>query len=249
MGKLVMDKKRTLVLGYPIDLTTKEDALKRVTTVQDFMQIVTINPEMIEFAQKNQEFSQILKDADLIIPDGVGVKLALKFRKVNQEQIAGCDFAKDIIRNAALNGEKIALLGAKEDVLSLCAEKLSKEFPQLDIAYKRNGYFSNDDENQIIEEIKQSGAKYLFVALGSPKQEFFIKKCKDYGCKIRAIGVGGSFDVWSGLTQRAPEIWQKLGLEWLYRTIKQPQRFKRIFPTLPKFLFKVIITSSRECEK
>jgi len=238
-----------MVLGYPIDLMTYNDALEYVVNSDDFVQIVTINPEMIEMAQKNNKFSVILKEADLVVPDGVGVKLALKFRNVNQEQIAGCEFAKSIIEKASQKGESVAFLGAKQEVLDLACKKLKEEFKNLIISYKRNGYFSEEEENQIIEEIKQSGAKYLFAALGSPKQEFFIKKCKEKNCNLRAIGVGGSFDVWSGITQRAPKIWQKMGLEWLYRTLKQPERFKRIFPTLPMFLFKVIITSKSECEK
>lgn len=244
-----MNNKRAKVLGYPVDLVSYKDALDTTVNWQDFMQIVTINPEMIELAQKNKDFDEILKTADLIIPDGTGIKLALKFRKINQEQIAGCDFAKSLIELASQRNEPIALLGAKQEVLDLTTQKLLDQFPNLQIAFKQNGYFSKDEENQIIENIKNSGAKYLFVALGAPKQEFFIKKCKEFGCNVKAIGVGGSFDVWSGLTQRAPEIWQKLGLEWLYRTIKQPERFKRIFPTLPLFLFKVIISSKSECER
>ena len=236
-----MEVKTANVLGYPVARLTYNEALEYVVNYDGFMQIVTINPEMIELAQKNQEFSEVLKSAQLVIPDGVGVKIALMLHRIKQEQIAGCEFSKSLIEKASQNGESIALLGAKQEVLDLCAQKLLEEFPTLKISYSRNGYFSVEDEKQIIEDIKNSGAKYLFVALGAPKQEFFIKKCKEKGLNVKAVGVGGSFDVWSGITQRAPVIWQKLALEWLYRTIKQPERFKRIFPTLPLFLFKVII--------
>ena len=241
-----MPAKRTNVLGFPVDLIKFDEAIEKVLSTESFMQIITINPEMIEKAQKNNEFSDIIKNAELIVPDGVGIKLAIRIKGINQEQIAGCDFAKKIIELAAKNSEGIAFLGAKQEVLDLACEKLLQEFPNLNISYKRNGYFNNEEETEIIENIKQSGAKYLFVALGSPKQEFFIKKCKEQGCNIKGIGVGGSFDVWSGLTSRAPKIWRKMGLEWLYRTIKQPERFKRIFPALPMFLFKVIISSKSE---
>lgn len=236
-----MEVKTANVLGYPVALLTYNEVLEYVVNYDGFMQIVTINPEMIELAQKNQEFSEVLKGAQLVIPDGVGVKIALMLHGIKQEQIAGCEFSKSLIEKASQNGESIALLGAKQEVLDLCMQKLSEEFPTLKISYSRNGYFSADEEEQIIGDIKNSGAKYLFVALGAPKQEFFIKKCKEKGLNVKAVGVGGSFDVWSGTTQRAPKIWQKLALEWLYRTIKQPERFKRIFPTLPLFLFKVII--------
>ena len=236
-----MDIKYARVLGYPVARLTYDEALEYVVNYDGFMQIVTINPEMIESAQKNKEFSDVLKSAELVIPDGVGVKIALMLHGIKQEQIPGCEFSKSLIEKASRNGESIALLGAKQEILDLCVQKLIEDFPNLKISYSRNGYFAPDEENQIIEDIKNSGGKYLFVALGAPKQEFFIKKCKEKGCNVKAVGVGGSFDVWSGITQRAPEIWQKLALEWLYRTIKQPERFKRIFPTLPLFLFKVII--------
>lgn len=244
-----MDIKKAKVLGYPVSLCSYDEAVDLVCNSDNFMQIVTINPEMIELAQKNKEFDELLKSADLVVPDGVGIKIALKLRKINQEQIAGCEFAKTLIEKAASAGEKIALVGAKQEVLDLCKEKLLEEFPNLQIVYSQNGYFKEDEEQVIIENIKNSGAKYLFVALGAPKQEFFIKKCKEFGCNVKGIGVGGSFDVWAGIVLRAPKIWQKLGLEWLYRTLKQPSRFKRIFPTLPLFLFKVIMSSRSECER
>lgn len=236
-----MDVNRARVLGYPVARLTYNEALDYVVNYDGFMQIVTINPEMIELAQKDKDFTNVLKSAELVVPDGVGVKIALMLHGIKQEQIPGCEFSKSLIEKASQNGESIALLGAKQEILDLCIQKLSDEFLNLKIAYSRNGYFAKDEEEQIIEDIKNSGAKYLFVALGAPKQEFFIKKCKEKGCNVKAVGVGGSFDVWSGLTQRAPVIWQKLALEWLYRTIKQPERFKRIFPTLPLFLFKVIM--------
>lgn len=236
-----MDVNRARVLGYPVARLTYNEALDYVVNYDGFMQIVTINPEMIELAQKDKDFTDVLKSAELVVPDGVGVKIALMLHGIKQEQIPGCEFSKSLIEKASQNGESIALLGAKQEILDLCIQKLSDEFLNLKIAYSRNGYFAKDEEEQIIEDIKNSGAKYLFVALGAPKQEFFIKKCKEKGCNVKAVGVGGSFDVWSGLTQRAPVIWQKLALEWLYRTIKQPERFKRIFPTLPLFLFKVIM--------
>ena len=244
-----MSIKRTFVLGYPVDIIGFNEALEKVLSSENFMQIITINPEMIQTAKNNPDFDTLLKNADLIVPDGVGIKLALKFQGINQEQIAGCDFAKNVIELAAQRNEGIALIGAKQDVLELTQKKLKEEYPNLKIQFAQNGYFKEEEQDRIIKEIQKSGAKYLFAALGSPKQEFFIKKCKEQGCNVKAIGVGGSFDVWSGLTQRAPKIWQKMGLEWLYRTIKQPERFKRIFPTLPLFLFRVIITGKSEREK
>ena len=117
-------------------------------------------------------------------------------------------------------------------------ENLKSEVNGLNVVYYHNGYFR--DDNEIYDELKKAKAKLVLVALGSPKQEFFIYNAKNIIPPCLMIGIGGSLDVWSGNVKRAPKIFQKLGLEWLYRTISQPERFKRIFPAIPKFLWKVI---------
>lgn len=239
-----MTQTRKKVLGYGIDLVSFSEALCKVDdSIRDKsgMQIVTINPEMINQGHAIPEMDEILKKAEMILPDGVGIKIALKLKGINQERIAGIEFAKKIIELCAKNGYKIALFGAKQEVIEKTEENLLKEYPELKIVYTRNGYFSKEEEQQIKEDIKNAGPDVIFTALGAPKQEIFNKEMKQLLPGSVFIGIGGSFDVWSGMVQRAPEIWQKTGLEWLYRTLKEPQRFKRIFPTLPLFLIKVII--------
>lgn len=239
-----MTQTRKKVLGYGIDLVSFSEALCKVDdSIRDKsgMQIVTINPEMINQGHAIPEMDEILKNAEMILPDGVGIKIALKLKGINQERIAGIEFAKKIIELCAKNGYKIALFGAKQEVIKKTEENLLKEYPELKIVYLRNGYFSKEEEQQIKEDIKNAGPDVIFTALGAPKQEIFNKEMKQLLPGSVFIGIGGSFDVWSGMVQRAPEIWQKTGLEWLYRTLKEPQRFKRIFPTLPLFLIKVII--------
>ena len=108
----------------------------------------------------------------------------------------------------------------------------------MNIVYIQDGYFKDDD--RVLEELKNANPRLILVALGSPKQEKFIAKAKNILNYGLMVGVGGSFDVWSGTVERAPEIYQKFGIEWLYRTVKQPERFKRIFPTLPLFVLRVL---------
>ena len=202
-----MQRKKEPVLGFGVDLYTFEDSLQFVHQClkeNKGMHIVTINPEMIALGRKNDEFGRVINEADLVIPDGVGVKLALKIKGINQENIPGIEFSKKLMSICELEGFTIGLLGAKEEVVQQAAKKLREEHENLNITYIRNGYFDEQEE------------------------------------------VGGSFDVWSGIVKRAPELWQKLGLEWLYRTLKEPARFKRIFPALPLFLVRVIIESIRE---
>lgn len=244
-----LQTKKEPVLGFEVDLFGFDDALGFVhqhLKENKGLHIVTINPEMVALGNKNDDFGRILNEADLTIPDGVGIKLALKIKGINQEIIPGVEFSKKLISLCNLEGYTIGLLGAKEEVVQKAAQKLREEFENINITYVRNGYFNEEQEDIIKEEVKAISPRVLFVALGAPKQEFLISKLKKEMPETIFIGVGGSFDVWSGMVKRAPEIYQKLGLEWLYRTVKEPSRFKRIFPALPLFLIQVIIETVHE---
>lgn len=235
------------IQGCAIDLVSFNEAVKTAkSSIEkgENLHVVTINPEMIMLAGKNREFARILEEAELVIPDGVGVKLALKLKGIVQEQIRGIDFSHKLIEICAENGYRLALLGAKEEVVTKAAANLKSEFNNLNIVYTQNGYFKN--EQNVIEELTKSAPQVVLVALGAPGQEFIISKLKQKLTGAVLVGVGGSFDVYSGLVQEAPAIWRKLNLEWLYRTICDPKRFKRIFPTLPIFLFKSIMDSIKE---
>lgn len=235
---------RKKLLGYEIDVLNLEGAIDfALSKFNDGgkIQVVTINPEMIELAQLNEDFSKVLKSAELVIPDGVGVQLGFRLKGEKIERIAGIEFSKKLLEKSAQNGLPVAFLGAKPEVLNLAVENLKKEFSNLNVVYARDGYFSQDEEEKIANDIAAAGAKVVLVALGAPKQELFITKYKEKFTSGIFVGVGGSFDVWSGITKRAPVFFQKIGCEWLYRVATQPSRFKRIFPTLPRFLFRVII--------
>lgn len=239
-----MQRKTHKVLGYDVDLMSFKEALEFVETKinnNEGLHVVTINPEIIEFANKDVNFADILKNADFVIPDGVGIKIALKLKGIQQEQIPGIEFAKEAINICEKNNKKIALIGAKEEVIQQAKNNLKNEHQNLNICYSRNGYFTKDEENEIINELVNSQPTLVLVALGAPKQDLFIKSCKEKYKNAIYIGVGGSFDVWAGKVERAPETFRKIGCEWLYRTIKQPERLKRIYKTLPIFLFKAII--------
>lgn len=236
-----MQRRQHKLLGYNIDLFSTDEAMNYVNTLIDSSSsshIVTINPEIIEYANKHEDFAKILNEAELVIPDGIGIKIGLKINGINVERITGIGFARALIELSAQNNIPIALVGAKPSVIEKVQTKLKEEFPDLNIVYAHDGYFKENSE--LHEDLKSASPKILFVAMGAPKQEEFIYELKTILPSTVMIGIGGSFDVWSGEVKRAPEIWQKLGLEWLYRTIKQPERFKRIFPTLPIFVYNVI---------
>lgn len=231
-----MERKIVKLQGLNIDSFTFDEAIEYANNISG--QVVTINPEMISNAVKDTDFAEIINNADLVIPDGIGVEIGLKILGYNVKRIAGIEFSHRMIEECAKNNQSVALIGAKPEIVKKAKENLVKEFPSLYITYIHDGYFKEDE--QVLEELKIRQPRLVLCALGSPKQEEFILKAKSILPEALFVGVGGSFDVWSGEVKRAPEIYQKLGLEWLYRTIMEPKRFKRIFPTLPLFVLKVL---------
>ncbi|MBE6030099.1 MAG: WecB/TagA/CpsF family glycosyltransferase [Clostridiales bacterium] len=241
---------RKKILGIDVDLVSKEKALERFYEIMDkpgFDMIVTPNSEIIENATRDAELAQLISEAALIIPDGIGLVYASKILKYDlQERVTGIDFLTEILGYLEKTGKSIFLFGSKPEneemksVAELAGISMKEKFPNLNIAGTHHGYFKPEDEADIVKAINESGADFLCVALGSPKQEKFMKAHRDEFINVRAgIGVGGSLDVWAGTVKRAPEFYQKHGLEWLYRFVKQPSRWKRML-RLPVFMMKVL---------
>lgn len=231
-----MERNIVKLLGLNVDSFTFEEAIEYAKTISG--QVVTINPEMINNAVQNPEFAEIINNAELVIPDGIGVQIGLKILGYNVRRIAGIEFSRRMVEECAKSEQSVALVGAKPEIVQKAKENLEHDIQGLYVTYAHDGYFKDDDE--ILNELKIRQPRLVLCALGSPKQEEFILKAKELLPDALFVGVGGSFDVWSGVVERAPEIYQKLGLEWLYRTVKEPKRFKRIFPTLPLFVLKVL---------
>lgn len=231
-----MNRNIVKLQGLNIDTFTFDEAVEYANTISG--QVVTINPEMIDNAVKNKEFAEIINNAELVIPDGVGVELGLKILGHNVKRIAGVEFSHRMIEECAKNNQSVALVGAKPEIVEKAKENLLKKFPGLYITYVHDGYFKDDEV--ILKELQIRQPRLVLCAIGSPRQEEFNAKAKSLLPESLFIGVGGSFDVWSGVVKRAPKIYQKLCIEWLYRTVMDPKRFKRIFPTLPLFVLKVL---------
>lgn len=238
-----MNRNLIKILGCCVDSFTVEQALDHACELGG--QVITINPEMISNAQNNSDFKRLINSAELVIPDGIGVEIGLKILGKNVRRIAGIEFGKSLIKRYYEMGKKIALVGAKPEIISKTVANLKTEFDGIQIVYVQDGYFK--DTELIYDQLKNCSPDLVLVALGSPKQEYFIKDLKTKLPNALMIGLGGSFDVWSGVVKRAPEIYQNLGLEWLYRTVKEPQRFKRIFPTLPLFVLAVLKERLLQC--
>ncbi|MCX7885309.1 MAG: WecB/TagA/CpsF family glycosyltransferase [Caloramator sp.] len=229
-------------LGVEVCCVNQESVLNEVENIVNKRKpsfIVAINPEKIMKAQKDTNLLNLLNSADIQIPDGIGVVIASRLKGGNiKNRVTGIDLMQNICKKASENGYSIFLLGAKPGVAEKASKILIEKYNGIKIVGVKDGYFKNDDE--AIEEIKRAKPDILFVAMGSPKQEYWIKKNINNLKVPLCMGIGGSLDVICGNIKRAPNWMCSLGLEWLYRLIKEPWRFKRM-KVLPVFLFKVIM--------
>lgn len=229
-------------LGVDVCVTNMNDVLNEVDNIIEQKTpsfIVAINPEKIMKAQNDNSLRKLLNSARIQIPDGVGVLVASRLLggKI-RNRVTGIDLMQNIVNRANARGYRVFMLGAKPGVAERAAEILKEKHSNLNIVGIRDGYF--EDVNSVIEEIKSKSPDILFVAMGSPKQEYWITENMDRLGVPLLMGVGGSYDVICGNIKRAPEWMCYLGLEWLHRLIKEPWRYKRMM-VLPKFLFKVIL--------
>ena len=230
------------ILGVRIDKVNMNEAVevaKKSLQEDKLHMIFTPNPEMIINANEDEEFKTILNSSFLNIADGNGVVWAAKqIKEPLEERVAGFDFIHRLFELGKDTNINFYFLGSKPGIAEKAKEKLEKTYEYIKIVGTHDGYFGTDDEIQIIEDINNKNTDVLLVALGTPKQEKFIYKYKDkLNCKI-AIGVGGCFDVISGAVKRAPKIFIKLKLEWLYRGLTDLKRIKRLM-AIPKFMIKV----------
>lgn len=239
--------RRFKIFDYELDLITKEEGLsfaEKCIKERKSAHVVTLNPEMIMMGEKNFDLKTSLKGADILLPDGSGLVMAVKLFGADVHRIPGIEFSEDLIRLASEYGWRVAFWGAKEDIVLKAVENLKNKYPKLVVSFVKSGYYKDSQESVIVENIKAANTQILFVAMGVPKQELVISKYRDnLGCLM--IGVGGSFDVWSGRVMRAPKIFRSLGCEWFYRLLKEPKRFSRMFPSLPLFVFRVILNSNK----
>jgi N-acetylglucosaminyldiphosphoundecaprenol N-acetyl-beta-D-mannosaminyltransferase len=206
--------------------------------------IVAINPEKIMKAVSDESLKELLNTASLQIPDGIGILMASKIKGGNvKNRVTGIDLMMNLCNMASINGYSVYLLGAASGTADNAAKILKSIFPKLTIAGTHDGYFNNNDE-KVIQEISKTNCDILFVAMGSPKQEYWIKSNVDKLNVPLLIGVGGSYDVICGNIKRAPLWMRKSGIEWLYRLICEPWRIKRMI-SLPLFLLKALKSSDK----
>lgn len=230
------------VLGVGIDKVTSQQALEKIG---EFIasgqphQIVTANAEIIYQASKNEKMRNIINNAQMVTADGSGVVWASRqLGEPLEQRVTGIDLVNSICEQSAKDKWKIYILGSAPGVAATAAVNIRDKFPGCNIVGTHHGYFNAKEEKQILAELEQLKPDVLFVALGAPKQEYWIADhLADLGIPV-GMGIGGSMDVLSGNVKRAPKWMQKMSLEWLYRFLIQPTRFKRML-ALPKFMLAV----------
>lgn len=231
------------ILGVPFANISPSDAVDQMVSYLNSdgkHMVFTPNPEMVMEARKNPEFMKILNESSMNVPDGIGIVYASKFTKTPiQSRVAGYDMMLGTFDKMKDMGKTAYFFGAAPTIADKAKAAIEKRFVGLKIVGTADGYFDAEKEKEIIADINEKKPDLLLVGIGFPKQEKWIyNHINELNIKA-AVGVGGSFDGWSGNVPRAPEFFVNHNLEWFYRLMKQPSRIGRMMQ-LPLFMLKVI---------
>lgn len=234
------------ILGCRLDDVDADEATQRIMALAQSnagAQVVTLGTEMAVYAQRDPEFRRVVNAAALSVCDTIGLLMVARRRGAAlRERVTGVELIEHLCRAAAQTGDAVYFLGGAPGIAQRAAAELLRRFPGLNVAGTRDGFFPQNDSERIAQSVRESGARLLFVGLGSPRQELWIAKYARAAGVGAAIGVGGSFDVVSGNVERAPAAWRNLNLEWLYRLVREPHRWRRQL-ALPHFVWLVTIES------
>ncbi|GIP36545.1 WecB/TagA/CpsF family glycosyltransferase [Paenibacillus sp. J2TS4] len=235
------------IMGVPVAKLSMDQTVQWLTERlktggTELCHVVTANPEMVMNQQHDQELKQIIHEAELVTPDGIGMVMAAKWKgEPVPERVTGYDLLLRLLEAGGQHGWSFYFLGTDEETNRKAVEIIRNRYPGVQIAGSHHGFFAPEEEDRLVTEIRKAQPDFLIVALGIPRAEKWIHHYKNQlGAKV-AIGVGGSLDVIAGKVKGAPEIWKRLNLEWLYRLLRQPSRWRRQL-VLPKFAVKAYLT-------
>lgn len=236
------------ILGIPVHtlkaVSSSESVTKYAAWIRDQIEagqgghIVTCNAEMIMMAQNDPAFARLIQAATVVPPDGAGVVWALRRQGIVAHRSPGIEIAEALLRLAAQHYYTVALIGGLPHVIETATVQLQSYHPQLQL-WSHHGYFTPEQERSILDHLSNTQPPLIFVGLGSPRQEFWIQAHQAVSPQSMWIGVGGSFDIWGGIKQRAPLWLREHQLEWLYRLYQEPWRWRRML-ALPQFVVKVL---------
>ena len=247
---MLLTQVKAVILGCRVDIADTAECLDRIAQLVDAgtaAHVITLNAEIVYQAQTNPMLREIINQAALVTPDGIGIVWGgRQLGYAIPERVSGIDLLGGICQAAPAKGWKIYLLGSSPGVADEAAAKLKAQFPGLHICGSHHGYFHAEEEPSIMADINRSQADILVVSLGAPKQEIWISQHKKDLAVPVCIGVGGSLDVIAGHKKRAPGWMIKTNLEWLYRLLAEPSRWRRQL-ALPKFV--LLIYKSKNVTK
>ncbi|WDL98715.1 WecB/TagA/CpsF family glycosyltransferase [Alicyclobacillus sp. ALC3] len=237
------------ILGVRFHRYTRRQAVEQILhwlAEKSPRMVITAGPEFVMMAKQQPEVLRMAQRADLVTPDGIGVVWAARRQgRPVEERVTGVELVLDLLETAQQRGEKsrVYILGARPEVLENCLSVMRQRYPGLEFA-GRDGFFPAAEAESVVQEIAAFAPSIWLVGLGQPRQERFIVEWHGSLPPCVAIGVGGSIDVWSGAVKRAPAIFRKLNVEWLYRLLKQPSRWRRQL-ALPRFAWQVLRGADR----
>ncbi|HHU81965.1 MAG TPA: WecB/TagA/CpsF family glycosyltransferase [Firmicutes bacterium] len=231
--------KEAMVLGLPVHTVTMTEAVAKIRQALAAglrMRVVTLNPEMVIAARRDPEFAAALCRGDLVVPDGYGVVWALRRSgHKGQERIAGVDLVENLFTAGTPGGLRIYLLGGAAGVAEAAAERIAARWSGVRVVGTAHGYFPPPAEDEVIRKINDAHPQVLLAGMGLPRQELWLAENWDKLQVTVGIGMGGALDLWAGKVKRAPYLLRKSRLEWLYRALQEPARFRRLL-VLPGFV-------------
>lgn len=232
------DQHRCFVLDIPVDACRDVTSAAIGLHADGGGQIVTLNAEMTMVARRNRELGDVIRAADLVVPDGAGVVWALGRQGVRVRRSPGIELAWSLLNYAAAHVWRVALLGASPEVMERLSARLDQQLPALQLVFVEHGYQVEHAWPELEARLRRHRPDLVLVALGVPRQELWIQRNR---AQLPGLwmGVGGSFDVWSGMKTRAPAWTSRLQMEWLYRLLQDPRRWKR-YLVLPQFAWSVL---------
>ena len=238
MAAIETAPQRVPVLGVGVDVSSDVLAEAIALHGRGGGQIVTLNAEMTMAARQQPELGAVIAGADLVIPDGAGVVWALGRQGYRVRRAPGIELARQLLDHAARHGWRVALVGASPGVMDTLVQRLGRELPGLRLGWSSHGYRSGAEWPDLERELLDARPDLVLVALGVPRQETWIRSLAG---RRRGLwmGVGGSFDVWAGTKKRAPVWMRALQIEWLYRLVQEPSRWRRML-ALPEFAIAVL---------
>lgn len=227
------------ILGSPVHLHSDYSHwLRSQLNQKQGLHVVTLNAEMTMQAQRNPQLAQAIHNAELVIPDGAGVVLYLKLIGQSRKRQPGIELAQNLISQLSPQ-ETVFCYGGKPEVIQQAARNLRQQYPQLNLSGVYHGYLSDNEHQQLLQELDQKQPAVILVGLGVPRQELWIQRHRHHCPQAIWIGVGGSFDIWAGVKPRAPKWMGDNHLEWAYRLYQEPWRWRRML-ALPHFALKAL---------